>query len=141
MLPNREVRPQGQVLKDEPELAPVRRYIDAPSGRDQGTIQRDLPAIRHLESGDDPEHRRLTAPARSEYDGYRAGRHTKGDAVQRDVGSESLRDVGKRDRRCGHLDSRMEATAPKAATGTRITADCKSASTATLEDGVLAMIV
>ena len=35
----------------------------------------------------------------------------------------------------------MEATAPNAATGTKITADCNSASMATLEDGVLAMIV
>ena len=135
------MRPQGQVLKDEPELASVRRYIDATSSRDRGAIQRDLPAIRHLQSGDDPEHRRLAAPARSEHDGCRARQHLEGDAVQRHVGSESLRDVGKRNRRCFHLASRMETTAPNAATGRKITADCKSASIATLEDGVLAMSV
>ena len=135
------MRPQGQVLKDEPELAPVRRYIDAASGRDRGAIQRNLPAVRHLQSGDDSEQRRLAAAAGSEHDGCRAGQHFEGDAVQRYVGSESLRDVGKGDRRCCHLDSRMVATAPNAATGRKITADCSSASMATLDDGVLAMIV
>ena len=141
ILPNREMRPQGQVLKDEPELASVRRYMGATSGRNRGAIQQHLSAIRHLQSGDDPEHRRLAAPARSEHDGCRAGQHFEGDAVQRHVGSESLRDVDQRNRGCFHLASRMEATTPNAATGTKITADCISASMATLEDGVLAMIV
>ncbi len=39
ILLNREMRPQRQVLKDESELASVRRYIGATSGRDRGATQ------------------------------------------------------------------------------------------------------
>src|SRR5688572_27077893 len=115
--------------------------MGATSSRNRRTIQHDLSAVRHLESGNNPEHRRLAAPARSEHDGCRAGQHLEGNAVQRHVGCESLGDVDERDRRCPHLTSRMEATTPNAATGTKITAACMSASMATLGGGVLAMMV
>ncbi len=136
------MRPQREVLKHEPELAPVRRYEErdprprpfAPSnetcplsGISRPAITRSNVVLPH------PLGPRITtATGRRHFERY---------PVQREVGSEALRHVGKRDRRGVHLASRGEAAAPKAATGTKITADCSSASIATVEGGVLAMIV
>ena len=68
-------------------------------------------------------------------------RDLQGNAVERTMRSEELADVRQRDRRYGHLASRSEAYAPSAATGTKTTRDCSSASAATFDAGVFAMIV
>ena len=69
-----------------------------------------------------------------------AERHFERDTVQRHVGFESLRDVDQRDA-AAFTGPHAWSEHPNAATGTKMTADCNSASTATWEDGVLAMIV
>jgi hypothetical protein len=58
--------PERKILKYEPDTAPVWRYHTAAASRNATAVQPDLTFVRHLETGNEPQEGRLTAPARSE---------------------------------------------------------------------------
>ena len=64
ILRHRHVRPEGQVLEDEPEAAHVWRHQVAARLCDQGAVDGDGARIRRLEARDEAQQRRLAAPAR-----------------------------------------------------------------------------
>jgi hypothetical protein len=61
-----QVRPECQILKYEPDTAPVWRYQAAAASRHATAVQPDLTFVRRLETGNEPQQGRLAAPARSE---------------------------------------------------------------------------
>ncbi len=68
VLGHREVREEGVVLEDHPDLAVLGRHPRTPAGDDSfGGLHRAR--VRSLESGDEPEQRRLPAARRAE-EGY-----------------------------------------------------------------------
>lgn len=85
ILPNRQVRPEGQVLEHEPEPSLVRGYDGATCVRHRRFIQQDVPGVRDFQSADDPEQGRLATPAGSEDHRCAPGRDLERDVVQRQV--------------------------------------------------------
>ena len=72
--PDCEMRPQGKILKHEPDATLVRRHDVSTVTRDVPVVDPDISAIGPLQSGNQAQCCRLPAPARSEYrDAFASG--------------------------------------------------------------------
>ncbi len=69
VLPHGHVRPERVGLEDHPDVALVRRHVDARGGVEHGAVaERDRPGVGRLEACDAAQRRRLAAAARPEED-------------------------------------------------------------------------
>jgi hypothetical protein len=70
-----QVRPERQILKYEPDPAPVGRHQAAAASRHATAVQPDFTLVRYLETRNEPQQGRLAAPAGSEDHGDLPGRN------------------------------------------------------------------
>jgi hypothetical protein len=83
----------GVVLEDETDVSLLGLECGCVRSREE-----DLSVVRRLQSGDDPEQRRLARAARAEECGQRPALDLERDVVDGDEVAESLRDVANMDR-------------------------------------------
>ena len=142
LLLHRHVRPQREVLEHEPDVPLVGADHVAARRTDLASGDPDFTCVRLVESGDDPQQRRLAAAAGTDEDDEPAMSHVEGQPVEHEAAAEPPGELTNRQMRrrhgCDHLE---DPSTPNSVTGTRITAACISASEATWAGGALAISV
>src|SRR5688572_24557648 len=135
------MRPKREILEYEANGSFVRWDHAAAGCRNLTATQPDLPAVRHVETRNQPQERRLTATARPENDDDFAGRNIERDAGERLVCTESSCHVFDRNEGFGHRASAREPARARTPRGANITSACSSARLAMFDGGVFAIIV
>ena len=141
VLPDRQVRPESQILKHEPDPTLMRRDDAATGAGHVRAAQVDVAAVRHVETRNQAQQGRLTAAAGPEDDDRIAGTDFERHTVERVMRPEAFPDIRDDECRSAHRTSRSDATAPSTASGVKMTPACNRASAATWDEGVFAMMV
>jgi hypothetical protein len=108
VLPHPQVRPQGEILEDEPDATQVRRNQGPARCRNLDAVQKDVTAIRNLEPGDETQQRRLPAAAGAKNHNRFSSRDVERDPVEHAMRAEPFCELADRDGRV-HQASRARA--------------------------------
>src|SRR5688572_2095581 len=141
MLVNGHVRPQGKILEDEANVPFVGRDHDLPRRRNASSLEPHFALVRDFQAGHHSQECCLPTPTRSDDDDRFSGLHLKRDVVDDRAVAVPFGYAADIEERGSHPAVRRMTKSAPSASGRKMTVSCRSASAATVEDGVLAMSV
>ena len=125
------MRPEREILKNQPDAALVGRHHVAPGVGHPTTSDPDFSGIGLFESRDEPQHGRLAAAAGPEQSDAFAVLNLEGERLDREVPAEVLGDLQELEQGWHHCSRRIPSMRAIRASGARTTVACSSARAAT----------